>query len=184
MPTTKQWVLGVIGILAVWSVITHFWLGPYIFEKQRQSGKDIADSTYDAENAIQEYEWFRQQYYDIEAKRQQINNTKQEESQFHETYGDDPENWSRSAEKRHNRIHTRLTSQRNLHDQYIADYNARSEMANRVLFKCGLPYEMEQKFWLGDGRPDDKYLDGMKEEPPKTAEECNLPEKIEANQSS
>lgn len=178
MPTAKQWVVGILGVLILMSVVGHFWIAPYIFEQQRQSARDIADSTYDAENAIQEYEWFRTQYHDIQAQRKQINNTQEQEEQFHETYGDDPDDWSRSAEQRHNRLHTTIMGQKNHHDQLVAKYNARSEMANRALFKCGLPYEMDKKFWIGDARPDDKYLNGMKEEAPKSAEECNLPEKI------
>lgn len=181
----KAWkyvAIGAIILILGWAVFSHFSMAPAIFEEQRQSAKEGVKDTYDWETAVQNYRWFKQQKEDIEAKRQQIDNYKKEEAQFHKTYGDDPSDWSRTAEKRHGRLHTRITAAKNAHDQMVAKYNARASDATRAMFQCGLPYEMEDKFWLGDGRPDDQYMNGTMDTPPEEADDCTaLKEKYSEN---
>ena len=37
-----------------------------------------------------------------------------------------------------------------MYQKLVADYEARSSMQNREVFKDKLPYEFEDKFWTGD----------------------------------
>lgn len=156
--------------------------------QQRQAGEEVIENTYDAEKAVNEYEWFRQQYRDIEAQRQQIENHQEELDRFYEIHGKDAEEWSRTAAEDHSRIQKRITGNQNKLEQMVADYNARSDMANREIFKCHLPYQVDENFYIsgqpGSDAPDqpqDKYVDEANpdREPPEP-EECDaLPDQIE-----
>ncbi len=127
----RNWVGIIAAILAffiVLNVISYIWFPFLPWFEQRDAGQETVEQTYDAENAIQQYEEFRQMYHDIEAQRNQVENAYDEDESFHETYGDDPNNWSRTAETRHGRIHERITGNQNQLEQLVADYNAQSDM--------------------------------------------------------
>lgn len=144
--------LGIIALaiagIALWSyapTINQFFL-------QRQAAQDINQKVHDADNAINNYEWFKTQKQKIDQKKRQIQNVQDEIQRFENTYGEDPSEWSRTAQQRYSRLNSRLTGQQQMYEKLVADYNARTSMENRNLFNDSLPYEMEQKFWTGDLR--------------------------------
>ncbi len=188
----RNWVGIIAAILAffiVLNVISYIWFPFLPWFEQRDAGQETVEQTYDAENAIQQYEEFRQMYHDIEAQRNQVENAYDEDESFHETYGDDPNNWSRTAETRHGRIHERITGNQNQLEQLVADYNAQSDMANKELFKCHLPYKVDDRFAIqgppgsGDAEqpvdtgPNGNSINGS----PPEAKQCDgLPDKVES----
>lgn len=184
----------VMAFFIVLNVVSFVWFPFLPWFEQRQAGEEVVRDQIDAEKAVQEYEWFRSQYHQIQEQRAIVQNTYEEHEQFHETYGDDPNEWSRQAEKRHGRIHTRLTGNKNHLENLVSEYNARSDMANREMFKCHLPYQVDERFAIrgppgsGDAEqpvdtgPDGETVDG--EVPP--GEQCDgLPDDIQqgGNQS-
>lgn len=182
--------VAVIAIFIALSVVSYFWLGPMIFTEQREAGAETVEQTYNAENAIQEYEWFREQYQDIEAQRSQIENTQDELKRFYDIHGKDPDEWSRIAAEDHSRIQQRLTGNQNQLESMVAEYNARSNSANRALFKCNLPYQVDDQFYITGPpgsedaeQPQDVGIDGEQiDGEPAPAEECGgLPDNIETN---
>lgn len=163
------------------AIISYLWLPFLPFVEERQAGEDTIEQTYDAESAIQDYRWFRSQYEEIQAQRNQIEHVRDEETQFHETYGDDPAEWSRTAETRHGRIHERITGNQQHLETLVAEYNARSSDATRSLFKCHLPYQVDERFRIRGPpgsddaeQPQDKYVDDADpdKEPPEP-EQCD-----------
>ena len=52
-------------ILIGGSLVFKFWLGPAIFFKQVDSAHEIVDKTYDVDNALYNYEWFKTQHEKI-----------------------------------------------------------------------------------------------------------------------
>lgn len=158
---SKKWkiIIGVVAVLML-GVSLYFYFVPSqgpAFLEQRQAGEDAVSDTLSWESAKEDYEFFRTQKEDIEATRKQLRNYQQQDRQFHNTYGNDSSEWARSTRIRHGRIHDRVVAAQNKHADQVAEYEARANMAHRSIFQCGLPYDMDQKFWLGDGRPDDKY---------------------------
>lgn len=131
-------------------LISNYWLAPLIFEQNRQAGEDIAKDTIDKEKALKEYKEFRTLWYDIRSAREQLENYQQEDETFHETYDDDPSDWSRSAEERHGRIHERITGQRNQVSRLVGEYNAKQDTATSSLYMCHLPYMIDEKLYIGD----------------------------------
>lgn len=144
-------IAAVVGVLfLVGAIVFQLWLAPMIWEENRQAGREIADNTLEADNAVQEYRWFRTQWYDIQSQREQLENYRAQEKQFHKTWSDDPENWTRQAQTRHGRIHDRVTGTENMVADMVADYNARQSDATRAIFQCGLPYNVDEKLFIAD----------------------------------
>lgn len=180
----------VLALFVVLNVVSYLWFPFLPWFEQREAGKEIVREQMDADKALENYRWFRQQYNDIEAQRAQVQHAYDAEAQFHETYGDNPDEWSRTAEVRHGRLHERITGNQNILEEMVADYNARSDDATRAIWKCSLPYEVDERFAIagppGSGAPDqpqDKYVEGANPnaEPPE-AEQCDaLPSQAQAN---
>lgn len=186
----RNWemIMAVIAVVIIGIHIFSFVFFPLVpWMEEREAGQEVVEETYDSDNAVQQYEDFRRMYHDIQAQREQIQNSYEEHDQFHETYGDDPNEWSRTAETRHGRIHERITGNKDILADQVAEYNAESDMANRELYKCNLPFQVDDRFAITgppgseapdepvDTDPDGNPIEG--EVPP--AEECDgLPDKI------
>lgn len=197
-PDAFDWrtvLLVVLALFIVVNIVSYAWFPFLPWFEQREAGEQIVEDQMDAEKALQDYRWFRQQYHDIQAQRAQVQNAYEEEEQFHETYGNDPNEWSRQAEERHGRIHERITGNKNMLEQMVADYNARSDDATRAVFKCHLPYQVDERFAIqgppGEDAPDqpqDVDVNGSTVEPGTEVpppEECDgLPEEVRSNAQS
>jgi len=184
----------VMAFFIVLNVISFIWFPFLPWFEQREAGQDIVEQEMDAQQALEDYREFRRLYHDIGSQREQIQIAYDEEEQFHETYGDDPDEWSRAAETRHGRIHERITGNRNQLENLIAEYNAKSDDATSAVFKCNLPYQVDDRFAIQgppgsdapdepqDVGPDGEPVSGGEVPPP---EECDgLPEEMQQGASS
>lgn len=113
-------VIGVVG----------FVLNPF-----RQAAR-IADKTMDADNVIYNYEWFKQRYQDVRAVDAKIVSSRQSVAAFEQSAGPRKE-WTREDRIEHSRLSSVLLGLRQQRNDLAADYNARSRMANRSIFKGG-----------------------------------------------
>lgn len=110
----------------------------------RQAAR-VVEKTIDADNVIYNYEWFKQRHEDIQAIDRKIVDAKAAADTFKEEAGP-RDKWHREDREEHSRlssVHLGLTQQR---ADIVADYNARSRMANRSIFKAGdveLPERIE-----------------------------------------
>jgi len=135
----------IFGLISL-SLLFKFWLGPAIFFKQVDSAHEIVDKTYDADNAIYNYEWFKTQYEKIQAAERQIDNTNMQLDDFQDMYGE-PKEWDIATKQEYQRTKTVLLGQKNHYESLVADYNARSKMANRNIFQNKLPFNVDKKIW-------------------------------------
>ena len=143
--------LFIIGIIAIVTLGYMIKAGIINFGFKQQmaqidSAGRIIDKTYDAENAIYNYEWFKTQYEKILAAEKQINNTAQQVTEFKEMYGD-PKEWEWSIQEEYSRLSATFLGQKNHYEQLVAEYNARSQMANRNIFQDKLPFNVDKKIW-------------------------------------
>lgn len=170
-------VSAIVLFLVVVAFVGNYWMAPMIFEQNRQAGEEIAKDQMDADVAIQEYRDFRELWFDIKSAREQLENYKQQEKTFHETYGDDPQEWSRTAETRHGRIHDRITGQKNQISNLVAEYNAKANDATRAIFACGLPYNIQDKLYIADATGVEyTSQEAMNKTPPENPEDCQFSE--------
>lgn len=172
---SRRWTKVAVGILVFFitiNIVSYLFYPAFMpWFEQRDSGKEIIKDTYNSENAIEQYEEFRRMYHDIESKRSQIDNNYDELDRFYETYGEDPKNWSRTTKERHSRIQQRITGNQQILESMVAEYNAESDMANREVFKCSLPYKVDESFAI-EGPPGS----GEAEEPVDTGPDGNTVE--------
>lgn len=190
--TDKKWAsiiaIVIVGFLLL-NVISAVWMPFLPWMEQREAGEETIEQTMDAEKAIEDYEWFRTQYREIEAQRNQVDNAYDARERFYGTYGEDPDEWSRTTKEDYSAIEKRITGNQNQLENLVADYNARSDMANREVFKCHLPYQVDDRFAIsgppgsGDAeQPQDVGPDGEPiEGSPVKAEQCDgLPSEASA----
>lgn len=182
-------ILGLVAVLVI-MIVGYFFFPFAQFTEQRDSGEEILREQQDAEKALENYRWFRQQYFEIKEQRAQLNNSYEELDRFYATYGEDPNNWDRTTRTTHDRIQQRITGNANQLDSLTTDYNARSADASRAVFKCSLPYRVDERFGVvgppGSDAPDqpqDETINGspVSGEPPQ-AQECDgLPKTAEGS---
>ena len=182
--TDKKW-LSILAIVVaaflLLNVISAVWMPFLPWMEEREAGEQIIEDTIDADSAVQEYEWFRTQHREIEAQRNQVDNHYEELDRFYDVHGDDPDEWSRTVTEDHSRIQQRITGSQNQLENLIGDYNARSDMANRAMFKCNLPFQVDDRFAVsgppGSGDADEPIDTGPDGEPvhgePVPAEQCD-----------
>ena len=113
---------------------------------QIDSAGNIIDKTYDADNAIYNYEWFKTQYEDIQATERIIRNTKTEMDAYKELYGN-VSGWDWQTKQDYNSLQKKYLGQQNFYEDLVAEYNARSNMANREIFKDKLPLHVDKVLW-------------------------------------
>lgn len=129
------WIIAIIvGLSAVGGV------GFWAINLASQPGRVITQ-TFDANNMVHNYEWFRQQHADIEAMGPQIGAVESELTFLVSSAGD-RSSWSRTTETQFNQLNSQLTGLKNKRTRMIQDYNARGAMANRSIFQAGLPQQL------------------------------------------
>lgn len=102
-----------------------------------QTGHDVIDKTINADNAIYNYEWFKQQKQDIDVAKQQYQNAVQAEDAFKAAAGPRTE-WTWEDKQEAARLSSITLGLKQQVIQRTEDYNARAAMANRDIFRDGL----------------------------------------------
>jgi hypothetical protein len=114
----------------------------HIFNKGIDTAYKIADKTLDADNVLQNYEWFKQQYEDYIAIDKKILNAEQSVQEFTVSAGDRSK-WTFEDKTEYSRLSTIATGLKQQREDIIAEYNAKSKMQNRSLFKTkDLPFQL------------------------------------------
>lgn len=165
----------VLFFLVALPILWNYTIAPTVTEQNADQGQEIADDTIDAEKALQDYREFRSKWYSIQEQHAQTQNYKDSEKQFHKTYGDDPSEWSRTAETRHGRIHSRIIGSQNQEEMLIAEYNAMQSDATTAIYQCGLPSRVDKKLFITDGTGVSyTSQEAQDKTPPKDPSECKF----------
>lgn len=96
----------------------------------------VVTKTLDADNIIYNYEWFKRQFNDIEAFSQQLTFAKDAVENFKKDSGP-REKWTFEDKQEYARLNSIVLGLQNTRQAMIADYNAKSSMVNRSIFKTG-----------------------------------------------
>lgn len=105
----------------------------------------VINKTIDADNVIYNYEWFKRQHESIGAIDGKIAESDTAVRSYEESLGD-RKDWDREDKIEHSRLESVLLGLRQQREDMVAEYNARSRMANRNIFKAGdieLPERIE-----------------------------------------
>lgn len=98
----------------------------------------IIQKTYDADNVIYNYEWFKQRYEDIGAQKTKIVNAETAVEEF-KNDTDERSTWTFEDKTEYARLQSVATGNKQHLQDLIAEYNARAKMENRSIFQDGLP---------------------------------------------
>ncbi len=130
-------ILAIIGFIAVSLLV----MGLRVLLFPATVAQNLIDTAYDAnqqvinaDNAIYNYEWFKQQYQNIEASKQQLSNSRRTLAAFEASAGE-RSTWSFEDKGEHSRLTTIVLGQENNLETQIANYNARASMATRNIFE-------------------------------------------------
>ena len=144
------WIIGgVAGLIALFVLgyaIKAVLVPVKVVTKQIDTAYDVVDKTITADNAIANYEWFKVQHEKIQATDRKIQLASAQVKEFKELYGI-PTGWNFQVTEEYGRISAVRLGLRNQYENLVAEYNARSGMANRVIFKDKLPFNIDKKIW-------------------------------------
>ena len=139
-------VIAIVLLLGAWGVgmvLGYAWTPFHTAEKTLDAQYGVIDKTVTADNAIYNYEWFKQQYEDMQATKRKIINTQDQIKDFKATFGENASQWDYTTAQTYNQLQTQLTGQRNYYEDQAAKYNARAQMVNRNIFNDNLPGYVE-----------------------------------------
>lgn len=130
--------IGMVGLSVVGTalnIITIPWLK---LNRQVQTERDIIEKTYNADNAIYNYEWFKNRYQDIKATETKIENAKETVDTFNQSAGPRSE-WTFEDKQESARLNSVVLGLKNHYEEIVAEYNARAQQVNRNIFQDDLP---------------------------------------------
>lgn len=123
---------------------------PTVIDKSMDMAYEVMDDTLDGDKAIREYEWFKRQAESMIALEKKEKRAIVEVSSFVDMMGDAPRSeWDRGDKGEYDRLNSNKVAVQNMLDEAIAEYNARSEMANRAIFKDNLPTNISRAVITG-----------------------------------
>jgi len=96
---------------------------------------DIVKKTMDADNVLYNYEWFKQRAEDLDAAVLRIEITEGAVADLKEELPKERKDWSYDDKQEINRLRTDLRGQKAHYETLSAEFQARSKMANRRIFK-------------------------------------------------
>lgn len=111
------------------------WTIKMVLYPAEQAGR-IITKTLDADNVIYNYEWFKRQRQDVLAIDVKLT-AAQDSLKAFETLAGSRENWKFDDRTEWSRLNSILLGLRGQRASMVAEYNARSQMANRSIFKTG-----------------------------------------------
>jgi len=120
-------------------VFKGLWMPVHTVSKGIDMGYQVVDKTLDGGNAIANYEWFKNQEQQIKVLGQQMDRAIEELNDFKETMNKDRSTWDMMDKDEYSRLRSNITGIGQMLDAAIGDYNAKSSMVNRAVFKDNLP---------------------------------------------
>lgn len=133
---------GVIGLKAVLFPVS-------TIGKSVDTAYEVVDKTMDAENAIYNYEWFKTQEAYIRECMTNETIAKEEYDLFTSMLPEDREKWDRDDKQEESSLRNSYFALQKLTNQAMEDYNAKSSMVNRSIFKDNLPSNITRAFYAG-----------------------------------
>ena len=136
---TFGWIVLVIlvfGILGTIGIGLRAVLFPvHAVQNELNTAHDALDNVINADNAIYNYEWFKQKKEDIDAGKKKLISGRTSYDSFKMSLPTDRTQWGFEDKNEDARLRTIVLGLENHLTQMIADYNARSKMATRNIFE-------------------------------------------------
>lgn len=118
-------------------------------EQSIDTAYGVADKTLDAENAIYNYEWFIEQEAHIRTCLTNEEISKEEWDLFKSELPEDRTTWDRDDKQEESSLRNSYYALEKLTNLAMEQYNAKSEMVNRNIFKDNLPSNITRAWYAG-----------------------------------
>jgi hypothetical protein len=125
--------LAVLG--SAMNLITIPWLK---FNKQVQTNRDIVEKTYNADNALYNYRWFKDRHEAIKAAESKVRIAKDVFDDFQTSAGARA-SWTFEDKTESARLSAVFTGLKMNYEDLVAEYNSRAKQADRAIFQNELP---------------------------------------------
>lgn len=139
-------IIGLVVLIFVLIIVGRLVLFPlWVANKMIDMTTGVVDRTLDPDFALQNYEWFKLRHENVQATDQKIVNAKSMIEQFKSDAGPRT-GWSFEDKNESSRLNSVLLGLENHRASLVAEYNAKSRMMNRKIFKWGdkvLPERLE-----------------------------------------
>jgi hypothetical protein len=144
MPSIEQWgdraerapFLTMTKIIAIFLILGGIGWGIKVVMTPARSAAEIVEKTLDADNVIQNYEWFKNQKGSYDAALVKLDSANRALATFNASAGD-RKGWTFEDKQEHARLTTIVSGLEGHVASTASDYNARSRMMNRSIFKEG-----------------------------------------------
>lgn len=130
-------ILGIVLLGVVGRAIRVALLPVRVIDRGIETTEGIIDKTLNADNAIYNYEWFKQQIEDIKA----IKNKQEIAQKAVETFkleAGERSSWTFEDKNEYSRLSSISQGLQSQVEDLITTYNARAKMANRNIFESGI----------------------------------------------
>ena len=119
------------------------------FGRSVNTAYGVVNETLNAENAIYNYEWFKDQEAQIRICLKNEEIAKEELDNFVKSLSEKRENWAKEDKTEEGSLRNSYYALQKLTNRVIEDYNAKSEMVNRNIFKDNLPSNITRAWYIG-----------------------------------
>jgi hypothetical protein len=124
---------GCLGVV-IFAILLFF--GLWAFGVFGGAAMGIIEDTFDKDNIVYNYEWFKKTYEAVQALDIKIENAQAQHDGFLEGLKDVPrKDWDFTCSNEDSRLRSIVTGLKNQREDVVAEYNAKSKMANRKIFK-------------------------------------------------
>ena len=97
----------------------------------------IVGRVMNADNVLYNYEWFFNKYQSIQAAERNVKESIDSYDRWRKSVPANPEKWSYSAHEENGRLNTNISGIQMHWNELVADYNAKSSMVSKNIFKSG-----------------------------------------------
>ena len=118
-------------------------------DKSIDMAYEVTNKTLTAENAIYNYEWFKDQEAHIRTCLKNEEIAKEEYDLYLEMLPEDREKWTREDKQEESSLRNSYYALQKLTNLATEDYNAKSEMVNRNIFNDNLPSNITRAWYAG-----------------------------------
>jgi len=141
-------ILGVIiGLFLMGIVGKTLFFGQTVVKNTFKTPTEINNRVMNADNAITSYEWFIQQEKDIERLYTQEQNHLDAFTRFKESLASDRSKWSYFDRDEYQRLSSNITAQKDMVNRALQNYNAKSAMVTKNIFKDNLPSNLSRSWY-------------------------------------
>lgn len=127
--------VGTAIIATALNIITIPWLK---LNRRVDMEREIVAKTYDADNALYNYRWFKDRYEEIKATEGKIENAEQDITNFERSSGN-RSTWTFEDKNEYSRLISVRTGLKNYYETIVGEYNSRAKQVDRAIFKDELP---------------------------------------------